>query len=44
MQTGPSIFINTLPEYADDIFSDLSGFGFNCIRSKIGGPATIVND
>jgi len=44
MQTGPSIFINTLPEYADDISSDLSGFGFNCIRSKIGGPATIVND
>lgn len=44
MQTGPSIFVNTLPEHVDNLFSDLSNFGFKCIKSKVGGPATILTD
>ena len=41
---GPNVFGGVYFGFGFFRTCTIVGFGFNCIRSKIGGPATIVND
>lgn len=43
MQTGPSVFVNTLPEYSDYVASEIEErLGISTIRSGVGEGARIV--
>lgn len=43
MQTGPSVFVNTLPEWIDQVESMIREAGFRCIRSGVGGGVELVS-
>jgi len=42
MQTGPSVFVNTLKEDAEYVAGQLADNGFRVVSSEIGGPVRIV--
>jgi len=42
MQTGPSVFINTYPEYVEEVLSGIKSLNLNAIRSNIGEGVRIV--
>jgi len=43
MQTGPSVFVNTLPEWIDYVESILRDSGLTCIRSGVGGGVELIS-
>lgn len=43
MQTGPSVYVNTLPEYMDEVDDRLSRLRVETIRSRIGGEVRLLN-
>ena len=43
MQTGPSVFVNTYPEYAEDVRHRIEERGVTTILSGIGEGARIIN-
>lgn len=42
MQTGPTVYVNTLPEYVDVVESEIRGLGYEVLVSGIGGEAQIL--
>lgn len=42
MQTGPSVFINTYPEKADEVSSRIEALGLKTIVSRVGGEASLL--
>jgi len=45
MDTGPSVFLNTQPEYLDEVCDDIeTNFSVPMIKSGIGGPAQTVDE
>lgn len=42
MQTGPSVFINTYPEYVEEVLSGIKSLNLNAIKSNIGEGVRIV--
>ncbi len=42
MQTGPTVYVNTLPEYLDDVEEELRRNNYITLRSGIGGGAELI--
>ncbi|MEM0481741.1 MAG: diphosphomevalonate decarboxylase [Nitrososphaerota archaeon] len=43
MQTGPTVYVNTLPEYVDAVAEEIRGGGFNVLVSGIGGGVEVLS-
>ena len=42
MQTGPTVYVNTLPEWADEVEKVLSEEGFLTVKSGVGPGVEIT--
>ncbi|MEM0445277.1 MAG: diphosphomevalonate decarboxylase [Nitrososphaerota archaeon] len=43
MQTGPTVYVNTLPEYLDQVAESLQGLGYSLLVSGIGGGVELLD-
>jgi mevalonate pyrophosphate decarboxylase len=43
MQTGPTVYVNTLPEHIDEVVQSLREAGFEVMVSKIGEGAELIS-
>lgn len=45
LDTGPSVYINTYPEYVDTVCGEIErGANVQVLKSNVGGPAHLVNE
>lgn len=42
MQTGPTVYVNTLPEHVEEVELELRGAGYFTLVSGVGGGATVI--